>query len=111
MNPLRLALLVTGMGLILLAVGIAYYQTDLRDTIPEGAAVAVILGLAGLFVMALSLEMRSDRVVREVERIDRVDRLDRSERLARPARPAPSRRLREGHEDEHYERVETVEHR
>src|SRR5687767_8335229 len=43
MNSARLAMLIVGAALILLALGVLYYQTDLRGTVPEGVALAVLI--------------------------------------------------------------------
>ena len=98
-----MALLVSGAALILIAVGVLYYQTDLRKNIPEGVAIAVLLALTGLFVIGFSAEFRRERRIHDVREIEHVERGS----TVRPARPL---RGTVGH-DEHYERVETVEHR
>jgi hypothetical protein len=101
MNVTRLAFLVAGMGLVLVGAAVLYYQTDLRNQVPEGVAVATLLALAGLFVIALAGEFQGFRAVRRVERVE-----DVSEPHAHVDRPARPLRARSG---ERHERVERIE--
>ena len=107
MNTTRMALLVSGAALILIAAGVLYYQTDLRKNVPEGVAIAVLLALAGLFVIGFSSEFRRERRIRDVQEVEHVERGSTTVRPARPLRATSEA----GHDVEHYERVETVENR
>lgn len=100
MNIARLTLMVVGAGLILTAAAVLYYQTPLRNEIPEGAAIAILLALGGLFVFAFASLFRRDFVRRET--------VDHHESVARPARPVRSIRG-EGREAHHREDVEVIE--
>ena len=82
MNTARMAMLVTGMGFILLAGAVLYYQTDLRNNVPEGAAIAVLLLMLGLFVVGFSDEIRRSR---------RYEHVSHESHTARPARPIVER--------------------
>lgn len=63
MNSARLAVMLVGFGLVLMAALVAYYQTDLRNQMPEGVAMAILLLLVGLMVIAFSSELRRSRHV------------------------------------------------
>ncbi|MCA1818733.1 MAG: hypothetical protein ABR562_02015 [Thermoplasmatota archaeon] len=107
MNNARLALMATGMAFILIAVGILYYQTDLRKNIPEGAAIALLVALAGLFVIGISTEFRRDRRVHE--HVEHMERVGRPPRPARVVETTVESAPRYGDYEEH--RIETIERR
>jgi hypothetical protein len=58
-------MLLVGMALVLIAGAVAYFQTDLRNYVPLGVAIAVLLLMGGIFVFALSSQFRSSRIVEE----------------------------------------------
>jgi len=120
MNPTRLALQLVGAVFILLALAVAYYQTPIHDSVPEGAFLGLLVALVGLLVIGFASEFPRTTYARDVEHVERVDR-----RTYRPSyttyRPARPRRVvrRETVEDvdgdaldepdvdvEHYEHVE-----
>lgn len=80
MNNARLALQATGMVFILFGAAVLYYNTDLRNDIPEGYAIATLLVLAGLFVIVLSEQVRRGYRART-----------ETHYVSRPARPAVER--------------------
>lgn len=104
MNYTRLAMQAVGAIFVLLALGVLYYQTPLRNDIPEGVAVATLLAISGLFVIGFAEQFRSSRRIRDVERVEHVSRVER------PSRPLRTTRTREEPSDvESHERVETIE--
>lgn len=54
-------MLLTGMGLVLIAVAVAYFGTPIRNEIPVGVLVAVLLLASGLFLFALAPYFRGTR--------------------------------------------------
>lgn len=93
--------MVVGAGLILTAAAVLYYQTPLRNEIPEGAAIAILLALGGLFVLGFASLFRRDFVRREV--------VDHHESVDRPARPVRTTVRGEGRDARHREEVEVIE--
>ena len=77
MNPARLAVMLVGFGLILMAALVLYFETDLRNQIPVGVAVAILLLLLGLIVIAFSDELR--RAYRGAHYVDRTPVVERIE--------------------------------
>src|SRR5687768_6694077 len=108
MNYARLGMMVTGMVFLLLAVAVLYYQTDLRNDVPEGVAIAVLLGITGLFVLGLSTEFNRARRVHDVDHVERhVEHVGTS----RPPRPVYRYGQDEPRDVEHHERIEVLERR
>lgn len=92
MNMTRMALVLLGGVLIIAALAVLYYQTDLRNQVPEGAAIAVLLAVTGLFAIGLSSEFRRARRIEHVEHHETT--------AARPARPVGYRRTHDVEESE-----------
>jgi undecaprenyl pyrophosphate phosphatase UppP len=107
MSYTRIAMQVVGAAFVLVALGVLYYQTPLRNDIPEGVAVATLLAITGLFVIAFAEQFRTTRRIHDVEH-QRVSRTY----VERPSRPLRGARDREEPSDvESHERVETIERR
>ena len=100
MNMMRLAFLILGAGLILTALAVAYYNTGLRNDVPEGAAIATLIGVTGLFALAFSQEFRRDRL-RTVEHVEHHER-------ARPPRPTYMGTAHNVDESETHEEIRTI---
>lgn len=110
----RLVLQVLGAGLILLAIGILYYQTDLRNQIPEGVAIATLVAMTGLFVIAFANSYRTYQR-RNVEYVEHPSEYVEHAPVERPSRPGRRGRAqryeRPGTDVERHETIETVERR